>query len=87
MLTCATSLLTAAHHMPQGVGDVMRLTKNLEEVSLRLQSLDTMQRSNMTAIHGKATSIDVANQVRQWGQYGRCKHPNQRPLCNTDFRP
>lgn len=47
----------------QGVGDVRRLTKNLEEVSLRLQGLDTMQRSNMRAIHGKAARIDTARQA------------------------
>lgn len=49
----------------QGVDKVTKLTRNLEEVSLRLQSLDTLQRPNMTAVQGKATSIDTANQVRR----------------------
>jgi NAD(P)H-nitrite reductase large subunit len=54
--------LISADAVIKGVGDVRRLTKNLEEVSLRLQCLDTMQRSNMRAIHGKAASIDTAMQ-------------------------
>lgn len=63
--TCpdADVTLVSADAVVKGVDKVTKLTRNLEEVSLRLQSLDTLQRSNMTAVQGKATSIDTANQI------------------------
>ncbi len=47
----------------QGVGSVTRITEHLEDISMQLQSLESLTRHNLTAIEGTAMSINCAAQV------------------------
>ena len=61
--------------MLQGVVEVTKITKHLDEVTLKLQELQSLRQKNMRAVQATAAGIDVNSKVCGLGPRAVCDRP------------